>query len=134
MKGLSGRGIASTVREGGQAVKPPPKHRKGLGKLGEGIALGWYLLQGWRPVRRPRREAVQTDLVLRRGPAMLLVEVKTRLRPQPYERLLSPTQRQRLARQVAFWAARQPHLSIRLEVVQITPSWPWVRCYAVPLA
>lgn len=122
------------VREGAGGVKPRRGHRAGLGKLGEGVALVWYLLHGWWPVRRPRREAVQTDLLLRRGPTLLLVEVKTRWRPVPYERLLSPAQRQRLQRQAAWWAAQHPALTVRLELAQVTPGWPLVQRYAAPLA
>jgi Holliday junction resolvase-like predicted endonuclease len=105
-----------------------------LGKLGEGVALAWYLLLGWRPMRRPRREAVQTDLLLRRGTSLMLVEVKTRGRQLPYERLLGAAQRRRLQRQAAWWAARYPALTVRLELAQVTPGWPLVQRYAVPLA
>lgn len=121
------------MREGQGRVKPPPLQRAALGKLGEGFALASLMLQGWWPVARPRFEAVQTDLVLRRGNSLLLVEVKTRWRPLRSEQLISPTQRRRLRQQAAFWAARCPNLAVRLMLVQVTPRWPLVRCWAVPL-
>lgn len=122
------------MREGVKCVKPPARHRAALGKLGEGVALLWYLLQGWQPHQRPRHERVQTDLLLRRGQTLLLVEVKARWQPQPFERLVSPQQRKRLHQQVAWWAAQHPSLTVRLEVAQVTWSWPLVRRYALNLA
>lgn len=115
-------------------VKPPARHRAALGKLGEGVALLWYVMEGWRPLPRPRYERVQTDLLLRRGQTLLLVEVKARWRRQPFERLISPNQRRRLEQQVAWWTARHPGLTVRLEVAQITWGWPLVRRYALNLA
>jgi Holliday junction resolvase-like predicted endonuclease len=125
--------MGRSVREGGGAVKRAPLARPLFGKLGEGLALIYFVGQGWWPVARPRFERVQTDLVLQRGSSLLLVEVKARWRAMPYERLVSATQRQRLQQQAAFWAARRPEATVRLMVVQITPSWPVVRCYALAL-
>jgi Holliday junction resolvase-like predicted endonuclease len=125
--------MGRSVREGRGRVKRAPLARPLLGKLGEGLALLCFMLQGWWPVARPRFERVQTDLVLRRGSSLVMVEVKTRWRALPFEKLLGPTQRQRLQQQAAFWAARQTSLTVRLVVVQITPSWPVVRCYALAL-
>lgn len=58
----------------------------------------------------------------------MLVEVKTRRRAEPFGKVLGPAQKTRLAKQVAFWAARCPELGVRLDVVHISLKWPfWQR-------
>jgi Holliday junction resolvase-like predicted endonuclease len=103
--------------------------RQRLGGLGERLALVYYVLHGYWPVTRPRHEAVQTDLIMQRGTTLVLIEVKTRRYPVRLEKALGHTQRQRLARQVAVWAARFPSYGVRLDVVIITARWPLVRVY-----
>lgn len=97
------------------------------GKLGEGLALIYFMAQGWWPAKRPRFEAVQTDLLLRRGHVLLLVEVKTRRHAVPLEKALSGAQKERLRFQAKRLAARYPTLTVRLDAVIITPRWPFLR-------
>ena len=99
-----------------------------LGRLGERVALCAYLLQGYCPMPRLRNEHVQTDLLLKRGSTLVLVEVKTRSRTEPFAKVLSPSQKARLAKQVVFWVARYPHMGVRLDVVHLSLKWPfWQR-------
>jgi putative endonuclease len=121
--------MAISVRERRSKVNALQHNRARLGRVGERLALAIYMLWGYTPMPRPRTEHTQTDLLLRRGETLVLVEVKTRRRAEPYAKVLSPAQKARLAKQVAFWVARCPHMGVRLDVVQITLQWPFVTCW-----
>ena len=121
--------MGQSVRQGPGSVKPMRLTHAALGKLGEGLVLVWLMAQGWQPFPRPAREQVQTDLLLQRDATLLLVEVKTRRRLEPLEKVLSHAQRERLRRQAAWLAARQPNLTVRLDAVVVTPQWPFLRRY-----
>jgi Holliday junction resolvase-like predicted endonuclease len=93
-------------------------HPHTRGRLAEHLALLYFLLQGYRPAPRPARALAQTDLLLRRGHSLVLVEVKFRTRHgfPP----LSPAQQQRLWRQARALAARYPNLTVRLDLCYLT--------------
>ena len=100
-----------------------------FGAWGERIALIYYIMQGYWPMPRPRHERVQTDIIVKRGDTLVLVEVKTRRNMEAYEKVISHTQKTRLAQQAKVWAARYPALAVRLDVVHVALEWPFVRCW-----
>ncbi len=117
------------VGEAGVAVKRAQARAQRLGKLGERLALAYFMVQGWWPVQQTGRAAVQVDLILRRGQHVRLVEVKTRWRQLPYEQLLSPAQRRRLLQEAARFASRNPTTSVQVLLLGLTPCWPLVRIW-----
>jgi putative endonuclease len=122
------RFMRRSLRERKHQVNALPTNNARLGRLGERLALCVYLLQGYSPISRPRTEHVQTDLLMRRGQTLVLVEVKTRRHSEPFAKVLGPAQKARLAKQAAFWAAKYPHMGVRLDVVHISLSKPfWQR-------
>ena len=97
------------------------------GRLAEALALLIYLPRGFWPLRVPQRLA-QTDLTLRRGHLIVLVEVKYRTTRTRGHLALTPAQRQRLHRQAASVAARHPGCTVRIELCLLFPHWPFVQC------
>ncbi len=117
------------MQECGGRVNAHLAHRARFGKYGERLALLYYILHGYWPAPRARREYVQTDLLLQTRHVLVLVEVKTRRKMARLEEILHHIQRARLAKQVAFWAAKRPDMAVRLDVVLITPKWPFIKVW-----
>jgi len=117
-------------------AKPTPKrnhlktqklkdHRAGA--LAEKAALLYYLLHGYLPARRAPRALAQTDLLLRRGRELVLVEVKYRADKTRQDYALHPSQRHRLSlasRQLVSFYIRS---EIRLDLCLVGPFWPFIR-------
>jgi putative endonuclease len=99
-------------------------HPHTRGRLAEKLALLTYLARGWRPAPRPWRALAQTDLLLRRGQTLLLVEVKYRATPQSATKAVSPAQKQRLIRQMRALAGRHPTYTLAVEVCTLTLAPP----------
>lgn len=97
------------------------------GWLAEQLAAAYFLIQGFRPLRRPNRTLVQTDLLLTRGTVVLLVEVKFRQTATQAALAISPTQAKRLRAEARRIAARYPSHTLRVDGVQVFPHWPFVR-------
>lgn len=97
------------------------------GRLAEKVALVSYLIRGFRPLAVPQALA-QTDLTLRRGALIVLVEVKYRVTRQRAHLALTPVQRQRLTRQARTVAARYHGCTVRVEACLVFPGWPFLEC------
>jgi putative endonuclease len=111
-------------------------HPHARGRLAEQAALLYFLARGYLPAARPRRAPTQTDLLLRRGSALLVVEVKYRPSEEKGHRALSPAQAARLRREATRLAALHPALAVRADTLLVFPAWPFFRhvAEAIPLA
>jgi len=109
-------------------AKRLPTHTRGA--LAEKAALVSYLIRGYTPLAVPQHLA-QTDLTLRRGHLILLVEVKYRTTRERGHLALTPTQKARLNRQARSVAARYPACTVRLEIFLLFPHWPFYQCIPV---
>lgn len=85
------------------------------------------LSKGYRPAPRPVRMLAQTDLLLRRGKVLVLVEVKARASESRAQLALGPGQRARLGRQARALAGRWPQYTVRLDMLLVFPQWPFFR-------
>ncbi|TKW60910.1 MAG: hypothetical protein DI628_08475 [Blastochloris viridis] len=103
-------------------AKRLPVHVRGA--LAEKAALVSYLIRGFTPLTVSQHLA-QTDLTLRRGNLILLVEVKYRTTRERGHLALTPAQKARLNRQARSVAARYPACTVRLEVCLLFPHWPF---------
>lgn len=110
-------------------------HPHARGRLAEAAALLYFLLHGYTPAARPRRAPTQTDLLLRRGATLLVVEVKFRPTEAKGHLALSPAQAARLKREAHRLAALHPTLSVRADTLLVFPAWPFLRhvAEAIPL-
>lgn len=99
-------------------------HTKGW--LAEKLAFAYFLAQGFTPLRRPRRSPVQTDLLLKRGDLILLIEVKFRQAHASAATAISPKQAVRLRTEARRIAARNPHATLRADAVAVFPQWPFL--------
>ena len=96
------------------------------GQVAENVALVSYRISGFSRLYVPQPLA-QTDLTLRRGNLVLLVEVKYRSSRARGHVAFSPTQKQRLLRQALLVAGRMPGATVRLEVCLVFPHWPFLQ-------
>lgn len=103
-------------------AKRLPVHARGA--LAEKAALVSYLIRGFTPLTVSQHLA-QTDLTLRRGNLILLVEVKYRTTRERGHLALTPAQKAHLNRQARSVAARYPACTVRLEVCLLFPHWPF---------
>lgn|GEM_PF-6883409 len=101
-------------------------HPHTRGRLAEGIALFIYLCLGFRPVRAPYRLRTQIDLLLRRRHLLLLVEVKYRSHNAYAAAAVGPAQHARLAVQMHRLAGTFPQCTLAVEILTLTPVWPFV--------
>ncbi|ABS65184.1 protein of unknown function UPF0102 [Parvibaculum lavamentivorans DS-1] len=100
-----------------------------LGLRAETLAVLLLRLKGYRVVaRRLKTPAGEIDLVVRRGRALAVVEVKARGEGDAAAEALLPRQQRRLERAAAHLLGRYPHfadLDLRFDVVLIVPRrWP----------
>lgn len=114
------------------AVVKPPRirgmHPHTWGKLGERLALAYMVACGFWPLPR-RRMPVQVDVLVKRSDLIVLLEVKTRSRYNGLDKTLSFQQQQRLRAQAVRLAAYYPACTVRIDVMVITPVWPFVRYF-----
>ena len=99
-------------------------HRQTLGRWGEEMALHHVMKRGWEVLARNWRVGrMEVDLVLKDGPWLILVEVKTRTEPVQagWHRLVSKAQQDRLIRAARVFLARHPerHLEVRFDVIAV---------------
>lgn len=100
------------------------------GQLAEKLALAYYLLHGWLPVKPLRNQLAQTDLTLIRAETILLVEVKYRTSQGRGHVAITAAQHERLRRQMQALSGRYPGYTIRLEVFLVFPHRPfWQRIH-----
>ncbi len=105
-------------------AKHLPPHLRGA--MAEKAALVSYLIRGYS-VLSVSQHLAQTDLTLRRGSLILLVEVKYRSSQQRAHLALTPVQYQRLHRQARSVAARYQSCTVRLEVCLLFPHYPFLQ-------
>ncbi len=92
-------------------AEPPPDPRRDLGARGEALAADHLERQGYRIVaRNVRAGGVEMDLIARRGPWIVFVEVKTRRSVRFGSPLEAVDRRKqaRLVRGARAWLAEHP--------------------------
>ncbi len=107
-----------------------PHDRQRLGRAGEEAAARFLEARGYRiAARNVRAERVEIDLVARRGPLLVFVEVKTRRSTRHGEAAESVDARKqrRLRRGAGAWLATRPeaargHRRVRFDVVTCVRS------------
>lgn len=96
------------------------------GRRGEGLALWWLRLKGWRLVARGFRAPVgEIDLVVRRGGVLALVEVKRRPTLAAAAEAIRRPQQLRIARAAEALLQRRPDLAaltLRFDAVLLAPG------------
>lgn len=103
------------------------KAAENRGRDGERRAAWWLWLRGWRILdRRVRTPAGEVDLVVRKGPLVVFVEVKTRAKPAELDWAIDE---RRLARVAAAAELLMPRYAgagddIRVDVILIAPGAP----------
>ncbi|MEQ8380008.1 YraN family protein [Parvibaculum sp.] len=105
----------------GDAATGRAAHRLGL--RAETLAALFLILKGYRILaRRLKTPAGEIDMVVRRGRALAIVEVKARAAGA--EEALQPRQQKRLERAAAHFLGRNPalaELDLRFDVVLVAP-------------
>ncbi|MEQ9529318.1 MAG: YraN family protein [Parvibaculaceae bacterium] len=105
----------------GDAATGRAAHRLGL--RAETLAALFLILKGYRILaRRLKTPAGEIDMVVRRGRALAIVEVKARAAGA--EEALQPRQQKRLERAAAHCLGRNPalaELDLRFDVVLVAP-------------
>jgi putative endonuclease len=87
------------------------KARQRLGQAGEAVAARFLEARGYRIVaRNVRADRVEMDLVARRGPLLVFIEVKSRasLRSGSAAEAVDARKQQRLRRGARAWLASKP--------------------------
>jgi putative endonuclease len=97
--------------------------RRGL--RAETVALLFLMLKGYRPIaRRYGGKGGEIDIIMRRGSAIVFVEVKARDDIGEALEAISPRKRRIFSRAVATWLTRNPwaaELDLRADAVLIVP-------------
>lgn len=96
------------------------------GQWGERIA-GWYLqLKGYSLLEnRLKTPFGEIDLIVKKGPYIVAVEVKTRASREKAALSLSSLQMKRIQYAFLFYTKRHPSpLDLRFDVILISP-WTW---------
>jgi putative endonuclease len=116
---LSGELSPRDVRRG----KRRRAWRRGL--RAETVALLFLMLKGYRPLeRRYGGKGGEIDLILRRGRAVVFVEVKARDNVDEALEAISPQKRRIFSRAAAAWLMRNPwavELDLRADAMLIVP-------------
>lgn len=100
---------------------PSPDPRRARARRGEFFAACYLRLRGYRIIARNLRTPfAEVDLLVRRGRALVLVEVKTLYRPAHSELLVRLSQQRRLARAAAHLAAERGAREVRIDLIVVT--------------
>ena len=108
-------------------MNPPTDPRRALGARGEALAARHLEAHGYRILaRNPRAGGVELDLVARRGPTVVFVEVKTRRSDRfgAPELAVDAAKRARLVRGAQAWLAEQRVRARRIRFDVIAIAWP----------
>lgn len=96
------------------------------GRRGESLAALWLRLRGYRILARNwRHPAGEVDILARRGPLLVAVEVKWRASLEDAAAAVLTPQRRRIANAAAVFLSRQPDaamLSLRFDAVLLAPG------------
>ncbi|PZP39671.1 MAG: hypothetical protein DI585_03260 [Pseudomonas fluorescens] len=96
------------------------------GHFAEKLAMVSYAIRGFAPLKVPQNLA-QTDLIVRRGSLIVLVEVKFRGSRQRGQFAVTPNQKQRLQRQMHAVSGRFSNCTVRLEVFLVFLQFPFCK-------
>jgi len=95
------------------------------GRKGERLAALFLQMRGYRILdRRVRTPLGEVDLIARRGPVVVFVEVKHRATLEAAAGSVTPGAWQRISRAADFWMARHPALADcgwRYDIVALAP-------------
>jgi len=99
------------------------------GRRGEGLALWWLRLKGYRIVARDLRSPLgEIDIVACRGRVLAVIEVKARDSLRGAAEAVTPRQRERIGRAARLFIGRRPVFAshrIRFDVMLVAPGrWP----------
>ena len=99
------------------------------GRRGEMVSALWLMAKGYRILGfRLKTPQGEIDLLARKGPVLAVVEVKLRTSRDLALEAVGATQRGRLRRAGASYAAQRPdlrHLAVRLDLMALAPGrWP----------
>ena len=98
------------------------------GVFAEKLALLYLMSRGYRPVARPkRRPLAQTDLLVRRGHHLVLVEVKYRQDALHASFALGPAQLRRLQTEARALASFFPTSTIRIDALLLFKAYPFIK-------
>lgn len=96
------------------------------GRSAELLCLWVLRLKGWRILERDLRLPVgEIDIIARRGNVLAAIEVKARDALDSAAHAVTPRQRRRIARALAWFLARRPdlaRLSPRFDVMLLVPG------------
>lgn len=97
------------------------------GRLAEVLAAVWLSLAGYRVLhRRWRGPGGEIDLIARKGPLAVFIEVKRRSGSGALTEALLPTQRRRIEAAAGAWLTRQgPRLGlteVRYDLITVGPG------------
>jgi putative endonuclease len=107
-----------------------PKARR-FGRAAEWAAALHLRCLGYRVLARSYRvRGGEIDIIARRGPLLVFVEVKARPNLKAAQIAIMPAQRQRIARAAAVWLTSHPTLAttcdFRGDAIFVAP-WRWPR-------
>ncbi|MDA5194649.1 YraN family protein [Govanella unica] len=95
------------------------------GHLAESLAALWLMLKGYRILARRYRTPVgEIDLVIRRGPVIAYVEVKSRPTRDQALHAVPPKTRARIAR-AAAWYSQRLNMTGKTERFDLVAISPW---------
>ena len=96
------------------------------GRSAERLCLWVLRLKGWRILARDLKLPVgEIDIIARRGRVLAAIEVKAREELDSAAHAVTPRQRRRIARALAWFLARRPdlaRLSPRFDVMLLVPG------------
>ena len=115
-------------REPGKDLRAPAPGRQAAFRLGvsaEGRAAALLMVKGFRIVaRRWRSPLGEIDIVARRGPLLVFVEVKARPTREAAAWSVTPRQRGRLIGAAEIWLAQHPEdagCDMRFDAILVAP-------------
>lgn len=118
--------------EGGERdsveARPPAAERQAAFRLGvsaEGRAAALLMVKGFRiAARRWRSPLGEVDIVARRGPLLVFVEVKARATQDAAAWSITPRQQRRLVGAAEIWLAQHPEdaeRDVRFDAILVAP-------------
>ena len=91
--------------------KPKKLHNRKVGAWGEDLAAAYLTAKGYEILARNARTAAgEIDLIVRKGPLLSFVEVKTRRTASfgPPEEAITPAKQQRMSDAAELWLEAHP--------------------------
>lgn len=119
----------SPVRPGADRPRPARRHAERGGRRAEALAALYLRLKGYGVLARRFKTPVgEIDLVMRRGTAIVFVEVKARRAAGLEGEALESVNQRRITRAAQYFIARNERLAMapmRFDVIFLAPfTWP----------